>query len=66
MDNPSGPVAQLDRALPSEGRGRTFESSRVRHLAARVCLLDGRVRTAQRLNLWWMLRVCRAAMAQAA
>ncbi len=28
----SGPVAQLDRALPSEGRGRTFESCRVRHL----------------------------------
>ena len=27
----SGPVAQLDRALPSEGRGRTFESYRVRH-----------------------------------
>ena len=25
------PVAQLDRALPSEGKGRTFESSRVRH-----------------------------------
>src|SRR5665213_2142756 len=25
-----GPVAQLDRALPSEGRGRTFESYRVR------------------------------------
>src|SRR5438105_3745139 len=26
-----GPVAQLDRALPSEGRGRRFESFRVRH-----------------------------------
>ena len=25
-------VAQLDRALPSEGKGRTFESSRVRHI----------------------------------
>ena len=24
------PVAQLDRALPSEGRGREFESRRVR------------------------------------
>jgi hypothetical protein len=24
------PVAQLDRALPSEGRGQRFESSRVR------------------------------------
>jgi hypothetical protein len=29
----AGPVAQLDRALPSEGRGRTFESYRVRHLS---------------------------------
>ena len=29
---PRAPVAQLDRALPSEGRGRTFESCRVRHL----------------------------------
>ena len=27
----NAPVAQLDRALPSEGRGRTFESCRVRH-----------------------------------
>ncbi len=26
----AGPVAQLDRALPSEGRGREFESRRVR------------------------------------
>src|SRR5262245_59496724 len=26
------PVAQLDRALPSEGKGRTFESSRARQL----------------------------------
>ncbi len=26
-----GPVAQLDRALPSEGRGQRFESSRDRH-----------------------------------
>ena len=25
------PLAQLDRALPSEGRGQRFESSRVRH-----------------------------------
>ena len=28
------PVAQLDRALPSEGRGQRFESSRVRHLSS--------------------------------
>ena len=30
------PVAQLDRALPSEGRGHTFESCRVRHSRAKV------------------------------
>src|SRR5436305_14898733 len=29
----AGPVAQLDRALPSEGRGREFESRRVRQLS---------------------------------
>ena len=29
------PVAQLDRALPSEGRGREFESRRVRHFCVR-------------------------------
>jgi hypothetical protein len=28
--NPDAPVAQLDRALPSEGKGHTFESCRVR------------------------------------
>src|SRR3954447_19321662 len=27
----SAPVAQLDRALPSEGRGHRFESCRARH-----------------------------------
>ena len=27
----AAPVAQLDRALPSEGRGHRFESCRVRH-----------------------------------
>ena len=27
-------VAQLDRALPSEGRGQRFESSRVRHFTS--------------------------------
>ena len=32
----AGPVAQLDRALPSEGRGRTFESSGVRQLNQRL------------------------------
>ena len=29
-------VAQLDRVLPSEGRGRGFESRRVRHLPSLV------------------------------
>ena len=29
--NPTAPVAQPDRALPSEGKGHTFESCRVRH-----------------------------------
>ncbi len=28
----NAPIAQLDRALPSEGRGLRFESSWVRHL----------------------------------
>ena len=27
------PVAQLDRVLPSEGRGRAFESRRARHIS---------------------------------
>src|SRR5580658_6267236 len=32
---PHAPVAQLDRALPSEGRGQGFESLRARHLSHR-------------------------------
>gem|GEM_PF-5340419 len=28
----NAPVAQLDRVLPSEGRGRGFESRLVRHI----------------------------------
>ncbi len=31
----AAPVAQLDRALPSEGKGHTFESCRVRHICLR-------------------------------
>lgn len=31
MAPPYASVAQLDRVLPSEGRGRGFESRRVRH-----------------------------------
>ena len=34
------PVAQLDRALPSEGRGQRFESSRVRHLSSDLSSLQ--------------------------
>jgi hypothetical protein len=30
LNQPHAPVAQLDRALPSEGKGHTFESCRVR------------------------------------
>jgi hypothetical protein len=33
------PVAQLDRALPSEGRGHRFESYRVRHLYNKIRIL---------------------------
>jgi hypothetical protein len=43
---PQAPVAQLDRALPSEGRGRTFESCRVRHsLGIGTLFTDKEVRT---------------------
>ncbi len=31
ITSPPAPVAQLDRALPSGGRGQTFKSSRVHH-----------------------------------
>ena len=34
--NPHAPVAQLDRALPSEGKGHTFESCRVRHFGTKL------------------------------
>ena len=34
----AGPVAQLDRASPSEGEGRTFESCRVRQWFQSVSL----------------------------
>lgn len=32
------PIAQLDRALPSEGRGQRFESSWVRHIFEAFCV----------------------------
>jgi hypothetical protein len=42
--NRNAPVAQLDRALPSEGKGHTFESCRVRQ--SFLCLQrDMRART---------------------
>src|SRR6266699_978395 len=34
--NGDAPVAQLDRALPSEGKGHTFESCRVRHFGTKL------------------------------
>jgi hypothetical protein len=39
QSNHTAPVAQLDRALPSEGKGRTFESSRVRQISRKIILL---------------------------
>ena len=60
----AGPLAQLDRALPSEGRGQRFESSTVRHPpsprrapppgrsgAVRVAARDPRSRRPQRPQL---------------
>src|SRR5205807_5396185 len=38
LNEPNAPVAQLDRALPSEGKGHTFESCRVRHFACNAGL----------------------------
>jgi hypothetical protein len=38
----AAPVAQLDRVLPSEGRGHWFESSRARHFKASVRRTDPR------------------------
>ena len=36
---PNAPVAQLDRALPSEGKGHTFESCRVRQQSLKPLFL---------------------------
>ena len=46
---PSAPVAQLDRALPSEGRGQGFESLRVRHVAIKLltCIFGRETCTAE-------------------
>ncbi len=41
MRTTRAPVAQLDRALPSEGRGREFESRRVRQFILVLNTLDG-------------------------
>ena len=38
----AAPVAQLDRALPSEGRGHRFESCRARHSSTELCGSRGR------------------------
>ena len=37
------PVAQLDRALPSEGRGQGFESLRVRHTNILILFVNCRL-----------------------
>jgi hypothetical protein len=36
IESREAPVAQLDRALPSEGRGHRFESCRARHKAVQI------------------------------
>jgi hypothetical protein len=41
MTSSSAPVAQLDRALPSEGRGREFESRRARQHFKDLAQLSG-------------------------
>jgi hypothetical protein len=38
--DPYAPVAQLDRALPSEGKGHTFESCRVRQDSGRLLAVE--------------------------
>src|SRR5919107_494089 len=40
---PQAPVAQLDRALPSEGKGHTFESCRVRQSTNTSAISAGRL-----------------------
>jgi hypothetical protein len=45
------PVAQLDRALPSEGRGHRFESCRVRHFINKYQIL-GRTRVDREAALY--------------
>ena len=47
----SAPVAQLDRALPSEGRGHRFKSYRVRHLAFLKKMQEHRVKLFQRKSV---------------
>ena len=46
MTSFSAPVAQLDRALPSEGRGHKFESCRARQISMTYqmasCTIDAR------------------------
>jgi hypothetical protein len=60
MTSFSAPVAQLDRALPSEGRGHKFESCRARHLfkelacAVRSAHPSGKHRVSRRKNFGTM------------
>src|SRR6266487_6477881 len=53
--NRNAPVAQLDRALPSEGKGHTFESCRVRQLRCRRPrwrVASSRILAATPASLW--------------
>lgn len=51
IKNTRAPVAQLDRALPSEGKGRTFESSRARQLPADLSGVFGHLRFPSQLEI---------------
>ncbi len=58
-----GPVAQLDRALPSEGKGHAFESRRVHHYPVKIAENShfiGRLDTCQ---LWVGYCYCASNMA---
>src|SRR6516225_1642150 len=53
MTSSSAPVAQLDRALPSEGRGHKFESCRARQQRGRKQVARAGAQAAA-VELHWM------------
>jgi hypothetical protein len=69
LNEANAPVAQLDRALPSEGKGHTFESCRVRqipplrnkdgHLSPLLILIAG----ARSIGLCLLMRAPRSIVA---